>query len=38
LHARALAFDDDVVPPLATAFPAHWRPLFDARGWSWPDA
>jgi 23S rRNA pseudouridine1911/1915/1917 synthase len=35
LHAWRLAFDDPALPRgIATAFPAHWRPLFAARGWS----
>ncbi len=38
LHACALAFDDALAPPLAAPFPAHWRPLFEARGWPAPAA
>jgi 23S rRNA pseudouridine1911/1915/1917 synthase len=35
LHARALHFDADDLPRgIATAFPAHWRALFSARGWA----
>lgn len=35
LHARAVEFDAADLPRgLVTAFPAHWRPLFGARGWS----
>lgn len=34
LHAWRLAFDDPAFPRgIATAFPAHWRPLFAAHGW-----
>jgi RluA family pseudouridine synthase len=34
LHARAIAFDDpELSSRIATPFPAHWRPLFAARGW-----
>lgn len=34
LHARAVTFDDaDLPPTIATPSPAHWRPLFAARGW-----
>jgi len=39
LHAWTIACDDaDVLPGIATPFPAHWRPLFAARGWSIPSA
>lgn len=35
LHAWTIAFDDPDLPRgIATAFPAHWRPLFAARDWS----
>lgn len=34
LHARAVDFDAPDLPTgIATPFPAHWRPLFAARGW-----
>ncbi len=34
LHARAITFDEPDLPTgLTTAFPAHWAPLFAARGW-----
>lgn len=34
LHARAVTFDDaDLPQTITTPFPAHWRPLFAARGW-----
>lgn len=34
LHARTVTFDDsDLAPTITTPFPAHWRPLFAARGW-----
>jgi 23S rRNA pseudouridine1911/1915/1917 synthase len=37
LHARAIAFDDATLPSdLAVPFPAHWRPLFEARRWTNP--
>ncbi len=34
LHAWKIAFDDPDLPwRVATPFPAHWVPLFTARGW-----
>ena len=33
LHALAVELDVAAAPRLATAFPAHWRPLCDAAGW-----
>jgi 23S rRNA pseudouridine1911/1915/1917 synthase len=37
LHAWTIACaDGELIPPIATPFPAHWRPLFAARAWSIP--
>jgi 23S rRNA pseudouridine1911/1915/1917 synthase len=37
LHAWRIACDDgEPIPQITTPFPAHWRPLFAARGWSIP--
>jgi 23S rRNA-/tRNA-specific pseudouridylate synthase len=37
LHAETVTFDDPAWPRgIATPFPAHWRPLFEARGWPMP--
>lgn len=34
LHAWRIGFDDPDLPDaIATPFPAHWAPLFAARGW-----
>ena len=37
LHARRVAFDAPDLPPLATAFPAHWEAVCRAQGWRWED-